>query len=241
MEGTWVAEVDRQYAFVLGQLRLHPGLELSEDEASYWLRGTPSIEEARKLLQAIPYVKLYHRESSGLRLWGHLLVSRPLPVLSFKPLQAAIRPRLPMAKFTSAHVLPTPLSLVRSDSCQPSEFLETTLEQWERYAIFAPKVRLDRWAFAVEESGRVLVHGRPLPDLAGRQYWESNGVVIPVGWVPSPRITGEALSRVLNRSEGEFLILSEQGTMESILKDNFVHTSRSAVRVTVRAVMHHEC
>ena len=199
------------------------------------------MDEARKILQAIPHVKLYYKEPSGLRLWGQLLVSRQLPSLSFRPLQEAVQPRLPIAEFTSVQVSPIPITLIRSDSYRPSEFLETTLDQWEKYAIFAPKVRLDRWAFAVAETGRVLVHGRPLPDLAGRQYWESNGVVIPAGWVPSPQITGETLARVLRLTEGEFLILNEHGAMEAIPRDAFVHASRSAIRTTVRAVAHHEC
>ena len=240
MAGVWAAEIAREHARELGRLRLLPGVELGETEASYWVRGTSSIEEAQRALLAIPHAQLYHIDRAGLRPWGHRLVAKSLPDLTFAPLAKAIRPSLPIASYPSAPVPRVPLTLVRSAEVQQSVFLETTLDQWVEYGVSAPKVRLDRWAFAVSAEGRVLVRGQPLPSLPGRQYWESDGVAIPVGWTCSPAITGSALSKHVGRAAGEIVLLDETGSLESIPADAFVQASRSAIRATARATVHHE-
>ncbi len=240
MAGVWAAEIAREHARELGRLRLLPGVELGETETSYWVRGTSAIEEAQRVLLTIPHVQLYHIDRAGLRPWGHRLVAKPLPVMTFSPLAKAIRPSLPIASYPSAPVPRVPLTLVRSAEEQQSVFLETTLNQWAEYAASAPKVRLDRWAFAVSAEGRVLVRGQPLPSLAGRQYWESDGVAIPIGWTCSPTITGIALSKLVGRAAGEVVLLDEQGSMEMIPADSFVRASRSAIRATARDAADHE-
>lgn len=240
MAGVWAAEIAREYAREMGRIRLLPGVELGETETSYWVRGTSPIEEAQPALLGIPHVQLYHIDRSGLRPWGHRLVVKPLAEITFTPLVKAIRPTLPIASYPSAQVPRVPLALVRSEVEQQSVFLETTLNQWAEYAASAPKVRLDRWAFAVSADERVLVRGRPLPSFAGRHYWESDGVAIPVGWTCSPAITGSALSKLVGRVTGEIILLDEHGSIASIPGDAFVRASRSAIRATARAIANHE-
>ena len=240
MAGVWAAEIAHEHARELGRLRVLPGVELAETEASFWVRGTSSIEEAQRVLLAIPHAQLYHIDRAGLRQWGHRLVAKPLPGLTYTPLAKAIRPSLPIASYPSAPVPRFPLTLVRSDVEQQSVFLETTREQWTEYAASAPKVRLDRLAFAVSAEGRVLVRGQPLPSLSGRQYWESDGVAIPIGWTCSPAITGSAFSKLVRRAAGEIVLLDEQGAVQSIPADAFVRASRSAIRATARATASHE-
>ena len=240
MAAVWAAEIAKEYARELGRLRLLPGAELGETETSYWVRGTSPIEEAQLALLTIPHAKLYHIDRAGLRPWGHRLVARSHPGINFIPLAKAIRPSLPIASYPSAPVPRVPLTLVRSAEEQQSVLLETTLNQWAEYAASAPKVRLDQWAFAVSAEGRVLVRGQPLPSLAGRQYWESDGVAIPVGWTCSPAITGIALSKLVGRATGEVVLLNENGSSESIPADAFVRASRSAIRATARATANQE-
>ena len=240
MAAVWAAEIAREHARELGRLRLLPGVELGETKSSYWVRGTSPIEEARLALLTIPHAQLYHIDRSGLRPWGHRLLAKPLPALTFTPLAKAIRPSLPIASYPSAQVPRVPLTLVRSDVEQQSVFLETTLTHWSEYAASAPKVRLDQWAFAVSAEGRVLVRGQPLPSLSGQQYWESDGVAIPVGWTCSPAITGSALSKLVGRATGEIVLLDEKGSVESIPADVFVRASRSSIRATAKGAADHE-
>ncbi len=236
MNAVWVAEVDKVYARELARLRLLANVEIGETEEGFWLRGTCPIEDAAVALSSIPHVQLYHVEAGGgLRPVGLRLVAKQLPTIEFRSLSKSVAAVLPRAAYPDSRVSSIQMSLVRSDREQRSVLLETSLAEWSEYASSAPQVRLNRWAFAVSAEGRVLVRGEPLPSLPGRHYWLSEGVAIPIGWTCQPAISGPVLSQVLSRHDGHLILLNEDGTMESIANDAFVHATRSAVRSTQRA------
>lgn len=248
MNATWVAEISKQHLPELAQLRLLPDVEMAETASSVWLRGETSLEEAQAALSHVPHVRLFHAESAGLRLQGNLLVSRTLPtqfgparttevderfLTVWQPMILGIPVDLPQTRYASGTVMAIAIRLVRSDQVQRSTLLSTTALLWAEFAESAPKVRLDRLAFAMSDDGRVLVRGEPLPSLPGQQYWETDGNVIPVGWASSPSLDGPTLSKSLGRDDDEFLLLRDDGSVESIPKSSFVQASRAAVRSSI--------
>lgn len=248
MTATWVAEISQLYHREFAQLRLSPGVEMAETASNIWLRGMTSLDEAQAALASIPHVRLYSLEAAGLRLRDHLLVSRTLPaavgtdrvasrgdqfLTAWLPVLPGTPVELPRAVYASGTMTPLPIRLVRSVQFQRSSVLVTTLQQWAEFAESAPKVRLDRLAFAMSDDGRVLVRGEPLPPVPGQQYWETDGIVIPVGWASSPALDGLTLSKGLGRTDLELLLLAEDGSVESIPKSSFVQASRAAVRASM--------
>lgn len=245
MNATWAAEISKDFHRELAQLRLLPGVELAETSSSVWLRGKTSLEEAQAALGQIPHVRLYLVEAAGLRLQGHLLVSRTWPgkfssarsvesneqfVTAWQPLIEGIAVELPRAGYATGAVPPLTIRLVRSLRQQRSTLLITIADSWLEFAASAPKVRLDRLTFAISEDSRVLVLGEPLPPLPGQQFWDVDGNLIPIGWMCSPNLDGQTLSLALGRDRNEYLLFSEDGSVESIPMSSFVPATRAAVR-----------
>lgn len=248
MAAIWAAEIPKDSLHELLQLRLAPGIECAEAADCYWLRGNCPIDEARDLLRSIPHLKLYSIEVAGLKLWGNLLVSRPMPTFQpgiaaekpsghllnhFAPLAQVTPLTFPVAAYPSATISKIPLRLLRSAHSRSAAFQVITREQLAELASTAPQVRLDRWTFAIAGDGRVLVHGQPLPAIPGKQYWELDGNLIPLGWDCGPSIDGPILSRILGREENQYGLLHEDGTQEVILQTAFVPASRAAIRTSL--------
>jgi hypothetical protein len=163
-----------------------------------------------------------------------------LPDITFVPIAEAILPALPVAAFPAARVDRICVSMIRSSQARAATILLTSASEWFSYATSAPGIRLNRWDFACAEDGRVLVRGEPLPPLPGQLYYEVNSVAMPVGWTCSPAIEGAVLSQLVAADDQSLVLLAADGTAETILQDEFVRATRSAVRQTFSTISIHE-
>jgi hypothetical protein len=128
-----------------------------------------------------------------------------------------------------------PMVLVRSAQLDVPSVLLTTIDRWNDYAIRAPQVRLDRWQFAADEGGRVVIRGQPLPPLAGQRWVEQDGIAVPAGWWWSPPVEATIVRLVLGLEADDFALWQLDGTWERIGAARFVRASRTAVRATAEA------
>lgn len=230
MDFSWAASVAGSQAEHLALLRLQPGVEAAPADDVWWLRG-PSCEEVLRRVRMIPHVQLFHLDAERrLRPWNRLLAVGELPEIAFAPISNMVQPVLPRAGWPAADIERVPLSLTRSSRMLPASVLITSRDVWKCYGVSAPAIRLRKWTFAVSADERVIIRGEPIPPLPGQQLCETDGVAIPAGWECSPALEGATLSSVLEADSGGLVLLSTDGTMETVPQSAFVDATRSAVR-----------
>jgi hypothetical protein len=127
------------------------------------------------------------------------------------------------------------LRLVRSPAEEAPAVLLTSLAAWRDYAETAPAVRLERWSFAADTSGRVLVRGVPLPPLRGERLTDRDGLFTPAGWSWTPAVEPAIVRSALGLAAGDCGWLRTDGTWERIAAGDWTRASRSAARQTARA------
>jgi hypothetical protein len=125
-----------------------------------------------------------------------------------------------------------PLRIVRSTEERPIALLMTSLDDWREFALKAPEIRLRQLRFAVDEAGNVVVRGKPLPPLPGRQFVLHGNVAVQAGFTWEPAVSADVLSRRLGLSADALALFHEDGTFSRIEAEQFVPATRSAVRET---------
>ena len=114
-----------------------------------------------------------------------------------------------------------------------ASLLRTSAATWVAYGETAAQVRLDRWTFAINDNGDVLIRGQPLPPIPGDRLVEVEGIVVPAGWTWSPALAASVLRQVCGLETGELALLHPDGGWERVSASCFVRASHSAIRQTV--------
>jgi hypothetical protein len=111
--------------------------------------------------------------------------------------------------------------------------LLTTRETFAAYVSTAPLVRLQRVRHAVADDGRVIVRGAPLPPLPGARFVEHAGIAVPVGRSWRPAVEPEVVRTVFGTGVRDLVLWAADDAPECVRAEDFVPTTRAAVRATV--------
>jgi hypothetical protein len=233
MNFPWAIQLARHDARALAGLRLRPGIEVAEIENEVWVRGKAADEELTLKLSALPAQARYEWLSDNrLRRLEKLIPAGSLPVLRWEPIKAWVQIEFPTAALPIAEAVPVGLQLVRSAEEHEADLLLTNIEQWSRFALTAAKVRLERLRFAVDNGGRVLVQGNPLPPLPGKRFVVRGNVAVPAGFAWSPAVSTGVLLRLFGGAENSLVLWEEQGAITRLVAEQFVPATRAAVKAT---------
>jgi len=234
----WVICVAREDGGALAPLRLVRGIEVAEKDLLVWIRGSGNDEKIERLLRSLPAVARYEL-SSGNRLRNIELriPSETLPALDWQPLNKWLRVQMSSSSlshfshddkgFGTVHV-----RIVRSAEERPIDLLVTNLAEWREFALNAAEIRLRHLRFAADATGDVVVRGKPLPPLPGRQFVLHGNIAVQAGFAWEPAVSAEVLSRRLGLGADVLALLWEDGTFSRIEAEQFVPATRSAVRET---------
>jgi hypothetical protein len=247
MTGRWALSMPPSEAAALRGLRRAAGVQVCESASSIWLRGESCDERLEQRLRKIPggrrFTVLADRQ---LQPSGGRVPDGFLPEGPWKPLADWLGVELPAAGWSGESSERLQITIERAvppvdEATAAPTLLLTTLSAWAAYARTAPQVRLERWSFVADETGRVLVRGAPLPPLPGERFVEQGGVAVPLGWhwrpAVEPAIVREGLARECPAlAENDLAISFRDGTWQRIPADSFVRADRSAVRLTAEAV-----
>jgi len=242
---SWVICIKPTDAECLAPLRLIRGIEVAEKEPFIWVRGSNSDEELELLIRALPAVARYELSSGNrLRNLASRIPAETLPLLNWQLLSRWLRVQLP-GNYVPQSIRwgereeglspfrPVPLRIVRSAEERSIDLLMTRLSDWCDFALSAPEVRLRQLRFAVDADGNVVVRGKPLPPLPGRQFVLHANIGIQAGFMWEPAVSAEVLVRRLGLSTDALALFHEDGTLSRIEAEQFVPATRSAVRETI--------
>lgn len=245
MSSQWVIQLALTDAASLAPLRLTRGIEVAEKELFVWVRGASGDEKIERLLRALPAVARYE-VTGGIRLRNleTRIPAETLPALNWQPINTWLRVRMPLTNPHAPSPPPhvggyegpgsVPLRIVRSTEERPNALLITSLDDWREFALNAPEIRLRQLRFAVDAAGNVVVRGKPLPPVPGRQFVLDGNVAVQAGFTWEPAVSADVLSRRLGLSADALALFHEDGSFSRIEAEQFVPATRSAVRETAQ-------
>ncbi|MEW6158746.1 MAG: hypothetical protein AB1813_15075 [Verrucomicrobiota bacterium] len=236
MNFRWAICLHKEDAACLGALRLFPGIEAAAEDHCLWVRGARVEEPLDRLLRGLPAVARFEwLPHDRLRRIDRHIPYESFPNLRWQTLKALLPVVLPSASSPATPPPPVSLRLVRSAEESESALLLTSFELWKTFARNAPKVRLDRLQFALNDRGEVLVLGKPLPPLPGRQFARHGNIAVPSGFLWQPAVSAEVLARRLALPSEALALWFEDGTITQVHFEQFVPAQRSAICATAEA------
>lgn len=234
MKAQFAIRLPKECAAHLGPLRRWSAFEACEEEDAIWLRAANLTVEQWEYCRRLPGADRYEVLPDRQLLPAGALVPRGfLPGGPWEALAVRLKLELPPAESAFAVPPRAALRLVRSSEPRAASWLLTTMREWGAYVETAPQVRLDRWTFAVDATGSVVVRGAPLPPLPGVQCVEQAGIGVPSGWTWSPAVDAAVVRAVLRLDEGNCALWLSDGAWQKIEAGDWVRATRSAVRLTV--------
>lgn len=234
----WVLRFDPDAESSLAHLRLIPGLEITRTQEALWLRGTSDPASSVSgpgfsLIANLPASARYEcLPDQRLRRLDQTIPTDRLPTTPWLPIAAWFQPECPVAVWPAQPPAAIPLRLMPSaEEIEPS-LLQVDLHVFREFVDRAPRIRLERLRFAAAEDGQILIHGLPLPPLAGRRFCFHEGVAIPAGFTWSPHVASEVLTRCLAPPPGGVVLWHAEGGVSHIHPEQWVPVTRAAIRAT---------
>jgi hypothetical protein len=132
--------------------------------------------------------------------------------------------------------VPIRLRLARTAREMTPNLLITDFSSWAGFALTAGVIRLSPLRFAVNETGRVLVHGQPLPPLPGRRFVEQNQIAVPAGLTWQPEVSVEVVRRLFHVNNDTLVVWEGDESFIRLHSEQWVPATRSAVRATTEAL-----
>ena len=235
---SWAICLSRDDAASLSPLRQTVGVEVAEAGADIWIRGKPTDETLDIAIASLPArTRFEWLASNALRRVDQRVPCGRLPDLRWQSLSSWLQVVLPSAALPGNEPKPASLQLVRSTVEREPELLLTTLDDFKRFVMRAAQIRLDRLQFSAAADGRVIVRGKPLPPLPGRQFVIHQGVAVPAGFAWQPGVSAEVLARRFGVSGDALILWNEDGSTVRLHGEQFVPVSRSAVRATEQGMV----
>lgn len=204
-----------------------------------WLWARSPSDELDAALRLVPGAERFSVQADRqLVAIGRRVPSGHLPDGEWLPLRQVVELALPPPALPARLADRVELRLVRAslapaeEEVPPSGMLLTG-PAWLAYAEMAPEARLSRLSFAASARGEAFVIGKPLPQLAGRQFYSRQGIWMPVGWRWQPAVEPAVARRVLGLSDMSDLVLwREDGRWSRLSQHEFARATRAAVRAT---------
>ena len=237
MSETWALRIRAADAATCARVRCTPGIEVCRQQDNVWLRGAAAGEESGELeqvLRTLPAARYRVAADGQLTLAGRRTPLGYLPEGPWQPLQRWLQVGIDPAAMAAEVDHKVAIQLVRCAEPRETNVALTTRTAWTRYAIAAPQVRLDRWAFAVSDNRSVVVWGAPPPPIPSTAFCETEGVAVQAGWHWSPLVDAAVLRELLQLESGDLALLCADGSRHHIRNDQFVRATRSAVRLSAR-------
>lgn len=235
MTQRWAVCLPREVVAALGRLRRVLGLRVCDGGGAVWLQGDNLDETLALRLRALPGARRYAVLDTGQLIEaGTRVPCGRLPDGPWPTLPAWLEVHLDPAALAGGVSARLPVCLVRSAVVLGENVLLAALAEWTAYASSAPQLRLERWSFAVNNAGMVVVRGEPAPSIPGQRFVEREGVAVPAGWAWEPAVDAVVLRELLGLQTNDLALLHPDGAWEHVPADGFTRASRSAIRLSAR-------
>lgn len=228
-----VLKLDYKHVEALGGVRDIDGLKLAVDGEFLWVRGIMYSEDMDLRIRQLPVLNTYLTdEKEFLFIPGHITPIDKLPSLNWVPVTSFLPVELPISSMPGNTAFKIPFQLIAAKEEREGHALLTSLPFWKQYAETVSVIRLEALRFAVSENDEVLIIGSPLPAIPGREFWISEDLLIPSGYVPEASIGVKIFADQFNKGRHCYLLLAADGSWQLIQKNYFMPAKRSGIRLS---------
>lgn len=229
----WALTLSTTDAASLAPFRLAPGLEVAVIGTRLWLRGPAAGDDFKDRLRSLPARERYEWIAPGqLRRHGSRIPCDRFPDARWEPLATWLDVRLPTAALPAPLPRPVEPRIVRSSVERAADLLLTDWQEWAGWVFTAPRVRIERLRFAVDDQRRVLVWGTPLPPIRGDRYCVHESIAVPAGHEWTPAVEPGVLRRLLRIGADALVLWEADGHIIRLHREQFINASVSAVRAS---------
>ncbi len=241
----WAVRIARSEVAQAAPLWNADGVEVCVDGDAVWLRGPRLNGALDGLLRRLGGADRFVVEGAGgLVPAGGVVPTTVMPAGPWQVLCRAVGVVFPLASFptAAARLRTSPearvtIGLERTATYREPAALLACGSDFLGYVDGASQVRLRRWTFAVDETGRVIVRGTPLPPIPGEQFVDFDGILVPAGWQWTPAVDALTLRRALGIEDGDAALFSPDGSWRRIASEDLVAATRSAVRLSLSPML----
>ncbi len=219
----------------LGRLRGLSGIEVCELDGILWLHVRNITDDLDSAIRKLPCTRFAVLADGQLVRSGTRVPRGQLPDGPWTELADWMTLEMPPEASCGTVASQVEVRLVRGGSEREANVIVTNTSTWQEYASQAPRVRLDRLAFAINGDGGVVVRGTPLPPVTGKRFVERSGVAVEAGWTWTPSVDPNVLAALLRLDSDDLALLHVDQPWDHIHGDDFVRATRSAVRLSVEA------
>ena len=229
---TFVWKMRHEASQLLGAVRTQPDLEVCAIGDSVWIRAEDASETLQQAFMELPAIHYTATDDGQLIERGKRVPQGHVPEGPWIVIAQWMPVALPVAVLAGTPARAATIEIVPGEQFETPQFLQTKLQTWTQYAVSAPRVRLDRLAFATAADGTVFIRGEPLPPISGRRFVIRGRIAIEAAWTWRPKVSAEVLEAALAIADGHLAVMYGDGNWLSLPSERFVQATRSAVRAT---------
>lgn len=120
--------------------------------------------------------------------------------------------------------------MAQSNEKKQGNALLTSFQNWKIFVETQASIRFQNLRFSLSQHQEVLILGKPLPSIQGKEYWLCENMLLPAGYEFKFPLLAKNIANKLNKDKENQLVFFEDGTWIKIALVDFVKTTRSAVR-----------
>lgn len=226
-----VLVLEEQYQGHIGNIRTVEGWFACKRDHLIWLKGPLNNGRNQVSVSSLPVLVSYELDEQN-RLFpkGKLTPVDQLEGWEWEKLSDFMGVEMPVSAIPAQQSASLPIGMLRNENPYPAFALQTSFAIWKDYVDSAPLVRLQALIFAVSSLGEVLIIGKPLPAIPGKNYWLNGNLLVPAGFDFDPPFLGKLLNQKLGNQIPSYILFNEKGEQSNILLDFFRPAERAIIR-----------
>lgn len=223
--------LDKKDKESLGSVRTFPGLLIAIDEQDIWLKGIPLEKANTPIIQSLPATQSYYLDDEN-RLFpiGKQTPVGKLEEKEWQPIKTFLKIELPTSLLPGETTEKYEIKIISIEEIKESTALLTDLKTWKKYGETVSMIRLKPLKYAVSEKNEVLIIGKPLPAIPGKEFWLKNNILLPNGKDFEFPLIASLFIQKMELEKGDIILYENQFTL--IKSSNFQAANRSSIRKT---------
>lgn len=223
--------LDESQKNILGYFLKDDQVFLTINDREIWVKILSKLPILENDYLKIPFEeKFLLGENDSLFPLGKLTPTRKLPKLNWKPIADFFEIDLPISAERGKSEDVYFIELEQSSEVREGTAFLTSFDNWKKFVETQANIRFQNLTFALSQYQEVLIIGTPLPSIQGKEYWSCQNMLLPAGYDFRFPLLAKQISNKLSDNQNNKIVFFEDGTWVKIPLNDFVKTTRSAVR-----------
>lgn len=212
-------------------------LKIGYEQEIIWIRGFD-----RKQVESVEVLSLaksirYYLNGSKLFLYGKRLPTRLEPIVLWTPIQRALKLNLPEQNLNYFGLdQKHQLTLIPSSDEQEIIATITSLSSLNSYVSTAPFIRLKHFQWTVIADDSVLLIGKPMLPIIGKDFYQNGCFLIPAGWKLKNQNMANMYESVLMNVKQSWYIINTKSEINKLNRSDFVELTKGSVQRTIVSI-----